>query len=65
MKTFEEAKRMVENLPRGTKKRIAEITGLSPNTVYRFFNGLKTEYNTVSKIIESLKEIEIVCKKTK
>ena len=58
MKKTESAKTIVQNLPRGVKKCIAEDTGLSFNTVCRFFKGLRVELKTSRLIMESLKQIE-------
>lgn len=58
MKNSENAKSIVQKLPRGVKKCIAENTGLSYNTVCRFFNGKRTEIKTVKLIINDLKKIE-------
>jgi hypothetical protein len=58
MKNSESAKTIVQNLPRGVKKCIAEDTGLSYNTVCRYFKGLRTELKTARSILDSLKRIE-------
>jgi|GEM_PF-7061792 len=58
MKNLENVKAIVENLPRGVKKCIAENTGLSYNTVCRFFNGHKTGLKTSILITDNLKKIE-------
>ncbi|SNA88299.1 hypothetical protein [Flavobacterium psychrophilum] len=58
MKNSENAKAIVQNLPRGVKKCIAENTGLSYNTVCRFFKGKRTEIKTSKLITENLRNIE-------
>lgn len=58
MKNSEKAKAIVQNLPRGVKKCLAENTGLSYNTVCRFFKGERTEIKTSKLITENLKVIE-------
>ena len=58
MKNSENAKAIVQTLPRGVKKYIAENTGLSYNTVCRFFNGKRTEIKTSKLITENLRNIE-------
>lgn len=58
MKNYEKANEIVQKLPRGTKKIIAENTGLSFNTVCRYFKGMKTEIKTSQLITKKLIEIE-------
>ena len=58
MKNYEKANEIVQKMPRGTKKVISEKTGLSFNTVCRFFKGKKTEIKTSQLITKSLVEIE-------
>lgn len=40
------------NLPRGSKKLIARKTGLTYNTVCRFFNGCDVSFETEVKIVK-------------
>lgn len=61
MKNQEKAIEIIQKLPRGTKKSISEETGLSFNTVCRFFKGKNTELKTSQLIINKLTQIEVSC----
>lgn len=57
MKQTENMSLIEKKLPRGAKKVIAENTGLSYNTVCRFFKNKKTSIQTDRKIKVQINEI--------
>lgn len=51
MQSNKKITQLEQKMPRGAKKVIAKKTGLSYNTVVRYFKGYEVSFETESKII--------------
>lgn len=51
MQSNKKIKQLEQKLPRGSKKVISKKTGLSYNTIVRYFKGHDVSFETESKII--------------
>ncbi len=51
MQSNKKITQLEQKLPRGAKKVIAKKTGLSYNTIVRYFKGNEVSFDTESKIV--------------
>lgn len=54
---------LYRNLPRGSKKMICEISGLSEKTVYNCVNEKSTTFATLSKLNKAILKVHTSIKK--